>query len=255
MIDEGLEGLRVLVTGGSRGLGAQTVRRFAEAGATVLATARTASQEELPATFLTGDLSTAAGAAEVGAKVIEAVGGVDVLVDNAGSTTPPVPTLEFTDESWLAELDANLLSAVRLDRILVPGMVQRGSGVVVHVSSIQSRMPQGQQVGYAAAKAALNAYSRMLATEVGQHGVRVVNVLPGFVVTEGAVEHIQGMADAQGISLDEAQRALVERLAVPMGRPGEPDDVAEMIVFLASRRAKWLTGAQFRVDGGIIPVL
>jgi len=255
MIDEGLEGLRVLVTGGSRGLGAQVVRRFAEAGATVLATARTAPEEQLPARFLTGDLSTAAGAAEVGAKVLDVVGGVDVLVDNAGSTTPPAAALECPDESWLADLDANLLSAVRLDRVLVPGMVERGYGVVVHVSSIASRMPQAGQVAYAAAKAALNAYSRTLATEVGAHGVRVVNVLPGFVATPGAVAHHQKMADAQGIGLDEAQRVIVERLNVPMGRPGEPDDVAELIVFLASRRAKWLTGAQFRVDGGIIPVM
>ncbi len=137
---------------------------------------------------------------------------------------------------------------MRLDRIMVPGILERGSGVVVHVSSIASRMPQGGQVAYAAAKAALNAYSRTLAMEVGEHGVRVV-------ATPGAVAHIQKIADAEGITLDEAQRVLAARLNVPMRRPGEPDDVAEMIVFLASRRAKWLTEAQFRADGGIMPVV
>ncbi|WP_327004575.1 SDR family oxidoreductase [Dactylosporangium sp. NBC_01737] len=149
----------------------------------------------------------------------------------------------------------NLLSAVRLDRALVPGMVERGSGVVVHVSSIASRLPQRTESSYAAAKAALNAYSRELATEVGQHGVRVVCVLPGFVVTEGATQHLRRIADQQDTSVKHVTQQIVDHLNVPMGRPGDPEDVAEMIAFLASKRAKWLTGAEFRVDGGIIPVV
>ncbi|BCJ56055.1 short-chain dehydrogenase [Actinoplanes sp. NBRC 14428] len=253
--DEGLEGLRVLITGGSRGLGRATARRFAAAGATVLTASRTAPPEDLPATFIPADLATGPGVAELGRQVLDRFGGVDVLVDNAGATSAPAPTLRRSDESWLADLEMNLLSAVRLDRVLVPGMVERGSGVVVHVSSIASRLPQRTAASYAAAKAALNAYSRELATEVGGHGVRVVCVLPGFVVTEGAAAHHQRIADQQGVTVEEFRRQLTERLSVPMGRPGEPEDAAEMIAFLASKRAKWITGAQFRVDGGIIPVV
>jgi NAD(P)-dependent dehydrogenase (short-subunit alcohol dehydrogenase family) len=221
----------------------------------VLAAARNAPAEPLPATFIPGDLGTAAGAAALARRVLDEVGGIDILVDNAAAASGPVATLDRTDESWLADLDANLLSAVRLDRELVPGMVERGTGVVVHVSSIASRLPQKQEVSYAAAKAALNAYSRTLAAEVGPHGVRVVCVLPGFIATEGALSHLQQFADRQGITIEEQTQQVVEHLNLPMGRPGEPEDAAELIAFLASARAKWLTGAQFRVDGGIVPTV
>ncbi len=252
--DENLNGLRVLVTGGTRGLGAATVRRFAAAGATVLATARSAPVGELPATFIPADLSSEDGVARLAERVTDAVGGVDILVNNAAAASAPAPTLQRTDASWLADLDMNLLNAVRLDRALVPGMVERGSGVVVHVSSISSHLPLQREASYTAAKAALNAYSRELALEVAPQ-VRVVCVVPGFVLTEGAEQHLTQIADQQGIDGPTFVKQVVDGVQLPMGQPGDPEDVAEMIAFLASPRAKWLTGAQYRVDGGILPTV
>ncbi|MGP3936459.1 SDR family NAD(P)-dependent oxidoreductase [Nonomuraea sp. KM88] len=172
--EEGLRGLRVLVTGASRGLGAATARRFAEAGANVLTASRSVPPEGSPGIFIRADLASAQGVAELAQRVIDAVGGVDVLVNNAGATTGAIPTLERSDEAWRSDLDMNLLSAVRLDRALVPGMAERGS------------------------------------------------------------EHLQRIADSQGTGLEELKQRIVDHLDVPMGRPGEPEDVAEMIAFLAS---------------------
>jgi NAD(P)-dependent dehydrogenase (short-subunit alcohol dehydrogenase family) len=251
--DEGLAGRRALVTGGTRGLGAAIVRRLASAGATVFAAARSAPQEgALPAQFIAADLMDPDGARQLAERVRDAVGGVDILVDNAGAGSDPENTLTRPLDTWQSDLEINLLSAVRLDQELVPGMVERGSGVVVHVSSIASHLPQPGQAAYAAAKAALNSYSRSLAAEVGPSGVRVVCVLPGFIATPGAIAHHQKIADSQGVSLEEAQRGLAARLNVPMNRPGTPDDAAELVAFLVSERARWLTGSQFRVDGGIL---
>ncbi|MEU1943661.1 oxidoreductase [Streptomyces sp. NPDC020125] len=253
ILDEGLAGRRALVTGGSRGLGAAIVRRLAAAGATVLAAARSVPPEgSLPARFFTADLADPDGARQLAERVREAAGGVDILVDNAGAGSAPEDTLTRPPATWQSDLESNLLSAVRLDQELVPDMVERGSGVVVHVSSIASHLPQPGQAAYAAAKAALNSYSRSLAAEVGPAGVRVVCVLPGFIATPGAIAHHQKIADSQGVSLEEAQRGLAARLNVPMNRPGTPEDAAELVAFLVSERARWLTGSQFRVDGGIL---
>jgi NAD(P)-dependent dehydrogenase (short-subunit alcohol dehydrogenase family) len=113
-------------------------------------------------------------------------------------------------------------------------------------------VPNGQ-ASYAASKAALNAYSRTLATEVSPRGVRVVNVLPGFIKTEGAAESLTTMAESNGITLKQMEQNIIDHLGIPMRRPGTPEEAAEMVAFLASDRASWVTGGEFRIDGGIIP--
>jgi NAD(P)-dependent dehydrogenase (short-subunit alcohol dehydrogenase family) len=252
-----LTGRRVLVTGGGQGIGAAVVRRLRQAGAVVVTAARTVREPlEAPDFFVAADVATPQGAAQVADAALARLGGLDVVVHNVGgSSAPDGGYAALTDDDWDAALAANLLSAVRLDRALVPAMIEQGYGVVIHISSIQRALPLYQStIAYAAAKAALNTYSKALSNEVGPKGVRVVRVSPGFTETDAAGRMIERLAKADGTDIPTAREALMQSLGgIPIGRPNTPDEVAELVAFLASDRAATLHGAEYVIDGGTLP--
>jgi NAD(P)-dependent dehydrogenase (short-subunit alcohol dehydrogenase family) len=254
--DLGLYGARAVVTGGTRGIGAATVNRLVAAGAHVVAVARTPAEVPSGVHLVTADLTTPDGVERASAAALDHLGGIDVLVDNAGRNTQvPDGVLTATDHDWQVNLDANLLSVVRLDRALVPHMTAQGHGAVVHVSSNAARYPQPNGAPYAAAKAALNAYSKSLALACGPHGVRVTAVMPGVIETDAVEASLRQAAERTGRDLDSIREEFRQRLAVPLGRPGQPEEAAELIAFLASPRASYLTGIAVSVDGGLLPTL
>ncbi|MER7394701.1 SDR family oxidoreductase [Streptomyces sp. NPDC000151] len=244
-----LAGKRALVTGGTRGIGAAVVRQLLGAGAEVLTTARSATST-VPegAAFVAADVRTRAGAEALAAAVQETLGGVDIVVHNAGGATPHAAASAISDEEWQEALDLNFLASVRLDALLAPGMREQRSGVIVHVSSAAVRTPLGQFLHYTAAKAALENYSRGLATELAPAGIRVNTVSPGRVTTPGGEATREEWA-----RLSAAPAQVNADDTTPLGRDGRPDDIADAVLFLASDRAGWLTGSNLFVDGGEFP--
>ena len=205
--------------------------------------------------FIQADLSMAVGCTKVVNEVTSGFGGIDILVSVVGASSGGFATL--SDEEWQKELNINLLAAVRLDRGLLPGMIKQGSGVIIHVSSIQRRLPLFEAtLAYAAAKAALTTYSKGLSNEVGPKGIRVNTVAPGFIETSAAQALIERLAKQSGNDMETARQALMDSLGgIPIGRPGRPEEVAELIAFLVSDRAQSINGSEYVIDGGTIPTV
>lgn len=252
-------GKRALVTGGTQGIGAAIVRRLVLGGARVAVAARSPQPEgRAPVLFMQADVGTPAGVQTVVDRVAETLGGLDILIHNVGGSSAPGGGFRaLTDAQWQSTLDANLLAAVRLDRHFVGAMIERGAGVVLHVSSIQRQLPLHESTtAYAAAKAALSAYSKALSKEVGPRGVRVVAVSPGFTETDAATRMIQRLAANDGIDETAARQNLMDALGgIPIGRPNSPQEVAELVAFLVSDRAATIHGVDYVIDGGTVPTI
>ncbi|MBD0839592.1 SDR family NAD(P)-dependent oxidoreductase [Streptomyces sp. TRM68416] len=244
------EGYGVLVTGAARGIGAATARRLAEEGARVLVTdvdepeaQRTAAalrEQGLAAQAFGCDVGDRTSVEAAVARAVAAFGSLDVLVNNAYGCTPDAPLFEDEpDDVWARDLDLTLTGAYRCSRAALPHLVASGRGAIVSIGSVNGIQGFGNHA-YSAAKAGLGSLTRTLAGHAAARGVRVNLVAPGTVRTTA-------WAGREG-RLDSLRRVY------PLGRVGEPEDIAAAVAFLASRDASWITGTTLVVDGGVTSV-
>lgn len=259
-MDLGFEDKVVVVTGASKGIGLAVAKAFAEEGAKVVAGSRRPGEalEELassyPVAAVPVDLSTTEGPGKLVARAVEEFGGVDVLVNNVGGAQPRMEGfLSITDEDWLDTLELNLMSAVRASRAALPHLLE-GGGAIVNVSSLNARLAQPPVVDYAASKAAISNLTKALSEEFGAQGVRVNAVSPGPVRTplfedEGGAGDT--MAKAMGMELEDFLDVVPEQFGITLGRMISPEEVASVVLFLASEKSGSVTGSDYAIDGGM----
>jgi 3-oxoacyl-[acyl-carrier protein] reductase len=261
-MDLALTGKRALVTGSTGGIGEGIAKTLAREGVGVVVQGRNESagrrvQQEIKATGGTaiiaiGDLSADEGAKRVVDKALAEFGGIDVLVNNAGAYEVRKWS-DATPQQWLDTFNQDVLSMVRMIRLLVPQMTQLGWGRIIQLSSVVGVQPLAAQPDYGAAKAAVINMSVSLAKELANSGITVNTVTPGPIMTAGWVEWARGIARARGWGDDLVQiepRVVQEILPNSVGRVGRVDDIANAVAFLASPLAGFINGANLRVDGG-----
>jgi len=262
-MDLKLTGRRVLISGSSSGIGAGTARMFAEEGARVIIHGRNRERAEAVAAKIgaagvaIGDLATDEGAEAVHAQAVAALGGnVEVLVNNAGGSSTgnsAVPPLAMPIADWVSNYHANFLAAVRLIRLATPAMVEAGFGRVINVSSVVAVQPNNLGADYSAAKAALNNMTVSLAGSLRSSGVTVNTVTPGIIIGDGLIRSMRDRFGDQTLTPEQITARMVELKIFelpPAGRLGIDEDIGLVVCTLASPRSGFVTGANYRVDGG-----
>jgi NAD(P)-dependent dehydrogenase (short-subunit alcohol dehydrogenase family) len=261
-MDLGLDGKVVLITGGSKGIGLACVRSFAAEGSRVaiasrsdanLATAaRALRRDGIDVFTVAADLVDATQAGTMAGKVEAALGPVDVLVNSAGAArrTPPA---ELTAEHWHAAMDAKYFTYIHAIDAVLHGMARRGAGVIVNIIGMGGKVAGPTHLPGGAANAALMLASAGLANAFARNGVRVNAVNPGLTITERMQEGFEADARQSGKTLAEILQQ--RTAAMPLGRIAQPEDIANIVVFLASKRASYVSGAIVSLDGALTPMV
>lgn len=258
-VDLGLNGKTALVAASSKGLGKACAMAFAREGAKVVICARdgqelTAAEAEIRKTYnaevlaVNCDLTEVNTAGKLVAAAAETFGNVDILVNNSGGP-PPGFFPDMQDEDWEQAFNLTVLSSVRLTRAVLPLMKKRRYGRIINITSVSVKQPIDQLLLSNSLRLAVVGWAKTLSNQVAAQGITINNVCPGWTRTGRVEQLLKSQAVHKNISMAEAEKAITD--GIPMSRLGSPEEFADVVAFLASERAGYMTGATIQIDGGM----